>query len=214
MDNMVAAAVAFLRDSFDGSEFLNANPQKKEYRFEHSLRVAAIGAKIARAEGLDEVALSLGCVLHDIAYKDGFSDVIDAENHGRSSARIARPFLLSLGLDEKLVEEICFGIAIHVDDMADFDGERTVLAQSIGDSDNIDRFGALRTLESFLYSGFLDKSMSDKLDHLKSRAAHLREYEKLEFATPTATAMWREKLAYNLDFIDRLEKQLTSNEQL
>lgn len=38
------------------------------YRYEHSLRTAAIGQRIAREEGLNEEALIIACLLHDIGY--------------------------------------------------------------------------------------------------------------------------------------------------
>jgi HD superfamily phosphodiesterase len=42
------------------------------YRYEHSMRVASIGAYIAREEGLDEEAMICACLLHDAAYFRGF----------------------------------------------------------------------------------------------------------------------------------------------
>ena len=37
----------FLKETFDSSEFLNEHPSDKEYRLQHSYRVANIGKKIA-----------------------------------------------------------------------------------------------------------------------------------------------------------------------
>ena len=72
--------------------------------------------------------MTIACLLHDVSYCRAMLDQDTWKDHGRSSARIARPFLESLGLEPGAVEEMCYGIAIHVDDAADFPGERTAFA--------------------------------------------------------------------------------------
>lgn len=120
---MIEQTEDFLKKSFDDSGFLNKkeNLQDKQYRLEHSYRVANIGLEIAEKEGLDETAMVIACLLHDISYCETFGEEGWIE-HGRRAAKIARPFLADLGLPEEQINEICYGIAIHVDDKADFDG--------------------------------------------------------------------------------------------
>src|SRR5690625_5120751 len=103
------------------------------------MRVAYIGRQIAKGEGFDQEVLVIGCLLHDLSYVQYFVEEDDWLNHGRNAAKLARPFLETLSLSSAQVDEICYGIAIHVDDEADFKGERSPLALSIGDADNIDR---------------------------------------------------------------------------
>ena len=51
---------------------------------------------------------------------------------------------------------MCYGIAIHIDDEADFEYERTPLAMSVGDADNIDRYDAyLRLYESLHVADYI-----------------------------------------------------------
>ena len=50
----------YLREYLAQSPYFAKNPGQFSYRYQHSLRVAAIGARIARADGLDEEALTLG----------------------------------------------------------------------------------------------------------------------------------------------------------
>ena len=52
-ENSVELAKEFLRRKFDGSEYFSDKPYEKEYRYEHSVRVANIGKYIAEKEGLD-----------------------------------------------------------------------------------------------------------------------------------------------------------------
>jgi len=103
---------------------------------------------MAEKEGFDVTEMVIACLLHDVSYCRDFKEESDWLNHGRKAAQIARPFLEELGLPKGRIEDICYGIAIHVDDKADFPGARTSFAESIGDADNIDRFDVYRIYET------------------------------------------------------------------
>jgi len=60
----------------------------------------------------------------------------------------------NIGINPSEVDEICYGIAIHVDGKSDFKGEKTPLALSIGDADNIDRFDVYRIYDGLRYHKF------------------------------------------------------------
>ena len=202
----------FVRSSFESCPWFAENPADGAYRLEHSFHVARIGCEIARREGLDEEGLILACLLHDIAY----SREIPAggwNEHGRVGAAIARPFLESLGLSPEKINEICYGIAIHVDDTADFEGERSALALSVGDADNIDRFGAFRIYDSLRYAGFYDMTLEEKLDWTARRIPALERLRSFEFATGTAGELWLENLNYQIDYFTRLLRQLEDSKE-
>lgn len=208
MTKRIERTMVFLRESLAKSPYLQRMPGQLDYRYEHSLRVAAIGAQIARADGLDEEALVLGGLLHDISYCGEFHTEEDWKNHGRVSARLARPWLQELGVEPDIVEQLCYGIAIHVDDEADFDGERTVLAELIGDCDNIDRYDVYRVYETLEGSGFSTMSAKDQLAWLEKRLPRMQAYAELELTTPEATRLWRERAQMQLVFHTRLYEQL------
>jgi len=132
----------FLKQTFADSTYMQVNPADCAYRLEHSYRVVNIGKEIAEKEGFDLTEMVIACLLHDISYCQEFSSREAAQEHGRLSARIARPSLTELGLPDDRVNDICYGIAIHVDDKADFEGQRTAFAETVSDADNIDRFDA------------------------------------------------------------------------
>ena len=207
MTESIRKTLEFVRAGFDSCPYFSENPADGLYRWEHTLRVAHIGAEIARREGLDEEAMTLACLLHDIAY----SAEIPAcgwNEHGRVGARMARPFLQSLSLAPETVSEICYGIAIHVDDEADFEGERTLLALSVADADNIDRFGAFRIYDAMRYAGFYGMSLEEKLAWTRKRIPDLERLRDIDFATASAKAMWLENLDYQTGFFTRLLRQL------
>ena len=208
--NRIEQTEAFLRQKFDAAIYLNEHPAAKAYRIEHSYRVANIGREIAKQEGFDETEMVIACLLHDVAYCEEFGENGWVE-HGRRSAAIARPFLTELGLAEDRIRDICYGIAIHVDDQADFPGERTLFALSIGDADNIDRFDAYRIHETLLNDGFLGMEFAQKLAYTRKRLSRLRELPDMPMGTKTAQDLWRERLSFYITFYEKLAGQLESS---
>ena len=205
MTNNELKAMEFLRQQIWKHNEINGST--KSYRYEHSLRVAEIGRWIAKLEGLDAETLVLGCILHDVGT---FDSVENPKEHGRISAKITREFLNTLDLSEERIEEISYGIAIHVDDKADFEGKRTALNESIGDSDNIDRFDVYRIYDNLLYLKFEEMTIEEKLNHVNKVIPKLKGHCEMKFATKTATTMWLEKLAFQIEFYERLKAQLQS----
>ncbi|MBQ7714488.1 MAG: HD domain-containing protein [Clostridia bacterium] len=206
-------AEAFLKRKFDGSVYFNEHPDAKAYRIEHTYRVANIGRKIAQKEGFDETEMVIACLLHDISYCEEFGEDGWIE-HGRRAACISRPFLAELGLAEDRINDICYGIAIHVDDKADFEGERTPFALSVGDADNIDRFDAYRIHETLNGDNFLGLTFEEKLQYCQKRLARLRELTDLEMGTKTAAELWKERLSFCVSFYEKLLGQLECSERV
>ena len=117
-----------------------------EYRWLHTLRVANIGDRLARAEGANVELAVAGCLLHDIASlrPENPEDIYD---HGRVGAGLIRPHLPQLGYSLEETENICYSVAAHADGKAGYDYPDTLEAKIVSDADNIDRFDAYRMLE-------------------------------------------------------------------
>ena len=212
IDNRIDKTKRFLQKKLEESSYYKDHPSDGEYRFEHSIRVANIGKVIAECEGLNVENMILGCLLHDVAYCMSFDEMGDWKNHGRLSARIARPFLLDLGLYTVDVEEICYGIAIHVDDQADFDGKKTKLALSIGEADNIDRFDAYRIFEGLKYNEYDKKSLEEKRIFVKQYLHKLEtNLRNAPSFTNTGKQMWIEKIDFQTEFYKKLLKQIENS---
>lgn len=199
----------FLKETFAKSTCFKSD-YDREYRLEHSFRVAKIGEEIAKNEGMDVTAVVLGCLLHDIGYcilkaNDDYNE------HGRVSAVLARPFLESLKIKRELIEEICYGIAIHVDDKSDFPGEGTKLALTIGDADNIDRFDIYRIYETLLWNNFKDMNLMSKTAFVAEMLNKLEKYKQLDFGSKTSKEFWLEKLNFQIIFYSKLKKQLLNS---
>ncbi|HKM34484.1 MAG TPA: HD domain-containing protein [Lachnospiraceae bacterium] len=205
---MIEKTEEFIKNKFSNSQYLKDHPSDREYRLQHSFRVANIGKLIAVKEGFDVTEMAIACLLHDVAYCNDFNTEDEWLEHGRNSAKIARPFLESLGLAQERIQNICYGIAIHVDDKADFEGEHTAFALSVGDADNIDRFDVYRIYESLQYVKFSEMSLDDKKEKVNSTLLKLNDYHKKRLGTNTATEMWKQKIEFRFLFYEKLKEQL------
>ena len=210
---LITKTEEFLKLKFDSGFYLNAHPNEKLYRTEHSYRVANIDRKIAAAEGFDETEAVVACLLHDVSYCEEFGEN-GWKNHGRRSAAIARPFLTELGFAPDRVNDICYGIAIHVDDEADFPGDRTPFALSVGDADNIDRFDVYRIHETLVYDRFLDMSPAEKAEYVAARLDKLRRLNDIPMATAAALEMWQSRIAFYIEFFEKLDAQLKNGKRI
>ena len=200
----------FLKELFADSDYFKEHPDAMNYRLEHSYRVAHIGKEIAEAEGMGAERMIVACLLHDVAYCLDFSKIEGGyKEHGRKGAVIARPFLYELGYSEKEVEEVCYGIAIHVDDEADHEGERTLFALTIGDADNIDRFDVFRIYEALENARFWYMPLDERNDFVNQRLEGLERCKKVNCATDTAEKLWQNKLDFQIEFYTRLKKQVS-----
>lgn len=190
------------------ANYQDNNPRAAEYRIEHSIRVAHIAGEIARAEGFSEERAVMAGLLHDIGYVQDYKTKEDYRDHGRYGAKIARDYLKGLQIySDAEVEEICYGIAIHVDDEADFEGERTPLALTVGDADNIDRFDAYRLYESLYFDDYMNQSLTEQKAYLERKINRLERLRNIPCGTTTGTVFWREKIDFQLEFHRKLQKQ-------
>ena len=208
---MITKTEAYLKETFAASTYLQANPSERDYRLEHSYRVANIAKAIAEAESFDVTNAVIAGLLHDIAYCEEMVTREDRMNHGRRSAAIARPFLESLDLPTDAVNEICYGIAIHVDDEADFQWERTPFCETIGDADNIDRFDVYRIYESLQFIQFSKMPLAEKQSRVDSIMEKLTRYKEMKLGTETAKKLWLQRLDYQLGFYAKLKAQLDNS---
>ena len=171
--DLIGKTEQFLKQKFDDSAYMKEHPEDKAYRLEHSYRVANIARKLAIKEGFNETEMVIAGLLHDVSYCEDFGEN-GWNDHGRNAAKIARPFLEGLGLSTDRIDDICYGIAIHVDDEADFEGERTPFALSVGDADNIDRFDAYRLYETLEMDHFSEKSLEEKKQIITKRLSRIK----------------------------------------
>lgn len=196
-----------LRHEFENGRGFDYDWQRY-YRYEHSVRVANIGAYIAEQEGMDTEEMICACLLHDVAYFRGFRDRQEWLDHGRNSALIAKPVFEQLGFSDKQVEEMCFGISTHVDEEKDFPRPWTLFERTIRNADDIDRYDVYRLYETLQMNHFEELALDEKLGFLRNRMDILKINPEPAMVTRTAQQLWDDHIAYQMDFIDRMITQL------
>ena len=205
---VINAAQQFLKDTFADSLYLQKHPNEAAYRIEHSYRVANIAKQIALNEGFCVTDAIVAGLLHDIAYCEEMPTWEQRKEHGRRGAELVRPFLEEQGMSADRINEICYGIAIHVDDTSSFEWERTPFTETVGDADNIDRFDAYRIYETLQMQNFSDMSLNDKREKVVSTIEKLTEYKEMKLGTVTAKNLWLQRLDYYIGFYEKLKAQL------
>ena len=204
-------ALEFLKQKYSESAYFQRKPWSMEYRINHSIRTANIGRLIAKEEGMNEEALAIGCLLHDISYALDFSSKEEMINHGRTSAKMVRPFLKELGYSDELIHNICFGIAIHVDEKADFEGTINPFSYSIVASDHIDRYDTYRIYDNMEHVHFDKLPIEEQIAYVTKTLKQLKKAKMINFMTNTANELWQDKIAFQIKYFNRLLKQLQNS---
>lgn len=212
--DQIEKVIKIIEDSYNSSDYFVGKIASKKYRIEHTFRVANIGKQIAINEGMNVEALVIACLLHDISYINDFDTEDDWLNHGRRAAQLSKDIVNSLDFDEETKNNILYGIAIHVDGKADFEGEENAFALSVGDADNIDRFDVYRFYELLKDSKYDELSYEEQVKFVSEKLERFNKYLEITFATPTATKLFHEKIQFALEYLLRLQSQLLNSKAI
>ena len=173
--------------------YLDPKPENyMDYRYEHMLRVALWGKRIAEGEGWDPEPLIIGGLLHDVSYPD-CQEEGSSDDHPAASAIIARELLTKIGYDPAWIDPICTAIQYH-DRWNDLPEGLTAFELSVRDSDDLDRFDMMRNSIS-LSKDMGEFRAGEILAACDKTLAVIDEYEDRICGTETAKRLWKEKLA-------------------
>ena len=188
-------------------ELLNPQPDRYDltYRYEHSLRVALWGKRIAEAEGWESEPLVMACLLHDTGYL--FCETMEEWNmHPTYGAEVARLFLEKIGYDAGLTEAICQAIRIH-DKWNDVPEDATPFELSVRDADDLERFDIMRVC-MIGRSDIGERSAQELIEVCEKRRQTLTDWQDRICGTDTAKAFWEEKLQMRRQFYEALQAEM------
>ncbi|MFX0108097.1 MAG: HD domain-containing protein [Candidatus Hodarchaeota archaeon] len=117
------------------------------YRYDHVKQVVAISKRMAEELNANMEVVTLAAWLHDAA-KPGMGGV---QKHGKASARTARKELLSRGINEETVEQVCDTIEKHIGLTLE-KSVQPLEAKILWDADKIAKLGMIGLLH-FLVNG-------------------------------------------------------------
>lgn len=158
------------------------------YRFNHSLNVVALAARLAEREGADIDVVRVAALFHDVAKLEADQDV-----HAAEGARVAREYLESQGdFPESFIDRVCAAIEQHTytGDVSDLSLE----TQCLIEADILDKIGANGTALMLLRMGYearthmdaaemvqrvLDRG-SDAVKRIESESAEDLAYRRLK----------------------------------
>jgi uncharacterized protein len=200
----------YLKQKFNQSEYLKINTKEYLYRLDHTMRVRYWGQYIAQRSDLNEEALVVGCLLHDISYVEEMKNGSAHVNHGRRSAEICEQFVKSLDFSTDVKNDILYGIQIHVDGKPNknMNWHNSTFAESISDADNLDRYDVYRIYDSLQYDKFSDKLNSDKIKYYQDQILRIRKNKSASLATTTATNEFHKELNFSEKFYERMLEQM------
>ncbi len=117
------------------------------HNFDHILRVARLGERIAEAEGADATVVRLAALLHDVPAGEG-----DRLDHQRAAAEFAQKWLEQRKLGTERIINVVHCIEAHRF------RHRTVApatpeAFCLYDADKLDSIGAIGVARTFAYAG-------------------------------------------------------------
>lgn len=210
---IVDSTMAFVQKTLKGAE--------GGHDWFHTHRVFLNAQHIGRAEGVDNLILPLGALLHDIA---------DAKFHEGDESigpKIAKKFLESINVEQEVIDHviniinnISFKNSLSSDGHTSFNSKEL---QIIQDADRLDAIGAIGIARAFNYGGFKNRELYNpevapnlnltKEEYKKSAAPTINHfYEKLlllkdKMNTPTGRKLAEERHAYMLNFLDRFYKE-------
>lgn len=175
------------------------------YRYEHSLRVAAIGRQIARKEALPEVPLIIACLLHDAGYPE-CTGMEDLNRHPAISAEIAKLYLEKINYEKEMTGTICRAIQIH-DVVEDIPTDATPFELSVRDADDIDRADTMRMC-IWGYHDIGENSAEDVINICHKRLELIEGSKNRICGTLTAKKIWLNKLEQHNNFYRSLLEQM------
>ena len=214
---IIDQTIAFVQETLKGAE--------GGHDWFHIHRVFLNSKHIAKGEGIDNLVVSLGALLHDIA---------DAKFHDGDESvgpKIAKDFLDSINVEPEVIEHvvniinnISFKNSLSNDGLTKFSSKELQIVQ---DADRLDAIGAIGIARAFNYGGFKNRELYNpditpnlnltKEEYKKSATPTINHfYEKLlllkgKMNTRTGKKLAEERHGYMQNFLDQFFKEWNGN---
>ncbi|SMG44491.1 HD domain-containing protein [Arenibacter troitsensis] len=208
---IVEETITFVKETLKGAE--------GGHDWFHIQRVFKNTLLIAKDEKVDVLVVSLGALLHDIA---------DAKFNGGDETvgpRMAKDFLISLGVDKKAIDHVV-KIIENISYKSSLDPNNSFTSkelQVVQDADRLDAIGAIGIARAFNYGGYKNREIYNpeiapnlqmsKEEYKKSQAPSINHfYEKLLLLKDKMNTESGKKLAENrhqfmMDYLEQFFKE-------
>lgn len=204
------------------------------HNFEHIQRVYKLALELAGGEDIDLDVLKISVYLHDIGGPTEVKDKTGKVDHAVEGAKIAEPFLTSLGLPEEKIKHILKCIISHryrTDSKPE-----SLEAKILFDADKLDSIGAIGIARSYVWvaknnadmfgtknieeyvktnldGGTLNGKIIDRTKHSPYIAFETKgKYLADILYTKKAKIIARKRIVFSKKFFDTLDKEISGTE--
>ena len=158
-----------------------------------------------RCEGRDDYnpdVLFLSVIFHDVGYACGH------DNHQINSEKIFREYAINNNFNAQLTEKIALCIGTHSDKELLLQPEKLFIEQILlMEADLLDEEGALAICWHGMAAGYEgDDSYEECVDRIKTKLQ--KRVGSNPMVTEKGRRIWDEKVAYQVDFVKKLEYDL------
>jgi uncharacterized protein len=212
---IIEETISFVKETLKGAE--------GGHDWFHIQRVFKNTLLIAKDEKVDVLIVSLGALLHDIA---------DAKFNGGDETvgpRMAKDFLISLGVDKKAIEHVV-KIIENISYKSSLDSKKSFKSkelQVVQDADRLDAIGAIGIARAFNYGGYKNREIYNpeiapnlqmtKEEYKKSQAPSINHfYEKLlllkdKMNTESGKKLAEKRHQFMMDYLEQFYKEWNGN---
>lgn len=235
MTEKIEKTLQFLQQSFEISSYWQKKPEAKQYRYDHTIRVAKNAAKIAEAENLDREMLVIAALLHDVSYGidfdisksftykkhcpelEGLTQELKIAYHGYSSALHSKPFLESLGYSGEQLDDL-LGAICHTQcpPGAEYTVKDTIFCRTIGDADEIDHVSVFRFYEDLRAFDFSTASAQDRQQFIwatKGYTEHCMNGIYNVLKTETARCLYKKNCDFRFSVLNQLQALIDNSKE-
>ena len=171
-------------------------------RFQHCVRCAFWGRRIAMAEGADVETVEISALFHDI----GKGMASSSEQHGKVGARICDQYLQSMGAGQSTRDFICGIILRHSEHARD--PMSSLEEKVVSDADLLDETGAISILWDAMACAGEDAPSYDKAYERSLRSRGNLAALPGRLHTVTARKILDHRLALIDSFLENLADEL------
>lgn len=175
----------------------NLIPRDSVHGLDHVERVRRTALFIAKHyPDVDLEVVEIAALMHDIG------KYLNADDHAKESAKLAKEILKKLKVPEEKISKIIDAIENH-----SFSARRkpkTLEGMILSDADKLDALGAIGIARVFMLSGIENRDLQKSLKHFYEKI--LKLYNNL--FTDIAKELAKERIQFTKKFINQLEKEL------
>lgn len=128
-----------------------ADDSDSAHNIEHVMRVYNLAIKLAEKIEVDLDIIKIAVLLHDIGSAKERKDSSGKTDHAVESAKLAKPFLIKLGLSKDRVEHVLSCIVSHR--YRSEQKPKTLEAKIVFDADKLETVGAIGIARAFVWVG-------------------------------------------------------------